>query len=104
MDCLKCHGVGGFDDCCPTCGASDETVTCDRCEGTGEEEVYVLPLKTVKAYLATGRPRGEVIELATMGKFSPDYTQLGRNFGAYIARNCPKAYAQGVLSRLTERV
>jgi len=101
MDCLMCNGDGVTEVTCPTCGNSEEVVECPRCEGAGEEKRYVIPLKTAKSYLQTHKAdRGEFLKLACIGKFDPDYNQLGRNFASYLQRNCPIAYVQGVLAKL----
>lgn len=102
MKCLECKGKGTID-AEDRFGRTHE-VDCARCDGDGQEETYTLPLKTVKKYLESDNlERGEILRLECMGKYNPDYTKLGRNFGAYLVRNMPKKYVAGIKALLNER-
>jgi len=101
MECLVCKGDGVVVETCECCGAEEDVSMCDRCDGEGVEERYIVPLKTTKAYLQTHKqPRGEFLKLACIGGFNPDYTQMGRNFAAFLVRNAPKAYVLAVYEKL----
>ena len=101
MECLECKGDGVVVETCEDCGGETDVYECDRCDGEGVEERYIVPLKATKAYLQSHKqPRGEFLKLACIGKFDPNYNQLGRNFAAFLARNAPKAYTFAVLEKL----